>query len=265
MRELQRGGVNPPGGKAGVSIGVLRYSRRFEGAGDHAAGERKEGRMKRATTWVLTAVAVVGLALAAAADFAHFHAPALPGALLAIAIVCALLLILRALPLNARRPVVFLLAAVVIVALSSAGSPISSSSSSRRSSRTRSAPPSRRSRRRWRSRQAKVEQWPPQLAAIGTLRAYQGIVVAPQVAGVVSAIHFESGDDVAAGAPLVDLDTSVEAGRSRQRARPAQERQRHARSRPGADRQRQYAAVDASTRRWRRAIRPPRRSSARAR
>ena len=42
------------------------------------------------------------------------------------------------------------------------------------------------------------------------MRAYQGIVVAPQVAGVVSAIHFESGDDVAAGAPLVDLDTSVE-------------------------------------------------------
>ena len=58
--------------------------------------------------------------------------------------------------------------------------------------------------------EAKVEQWPPQLAAIGTLRAFQGIVVAPQVAGVVSAIHFQSGDDVAAGAPLVDLDTSVE-------------------------------------------------------
>ena len=58
--------------------------------------------------------------------------------------------------------------------------------------------------------EAKVEQWPPQLAAIGTLRAYQGVVVAPQVAGVVAAIHFESGDDVAAGAPLVDLDTSVE-------------------------------------------------------
>jgi RND family efflux transporter MFP subunit len=58
--------------------------------------------------------------------------------------------------------------------------------------------------------EAKVEQWPPLLDAIGTLRAYQGVVVAPQVAGVVSAIHFESGDDVAAGAALVDLDTSVE-------------------------------------------------------
>jgi RND family efflux transporter MFP subunit len=58
--------------------------------------------------------------------------------------------------------------------------------------------------------EAKVEQWPPQLSAIGTLRAFQGIVVAPQVAGVVSAIHFQSGDDVPAAAPLVDLDTSVE-------------------------------------------------------
>ena len=58
--------------------------------------------------------------------------------------------------------------------------------------------------------EAKVEQWPPRLEAIGSLRAFQGIFVAPQVAGVVSAIHFQSGDDVAAGAPLVELDTSVE-------------------------------------------------------
>jgi hypothetical protein len=42
MRESQRSGVNPPGGRAGVSVGVLRYSRRLAGAGDHAAEERKE-------------------------------------------------------------------------------------------------------------------------------------------------------------------------------------------------------------------------------
>ena len=71
--------------------------------------------MKRATTWVLTVAAIVALAVAAAANQAHFHAPAVPGALLAIAIVCALLLVLRALPLGARRPVVFLLTLVVIV------------------------------------------------------------------------------------------------------------------------------------------------------
>ena len=165
--------------------------------------------MKRATTWVLTVLAIAALTLAAAADFAHFHAPALPGALLAIAIVCALLLILRALPLKARRPVVFLLVLVVIVAVVGGLSyfqlvlkptivknAISAAFAPKPTAVV--------------VEEAKAEQWPPQLAAIGSLRAFQGIVVAPQVAGVVSAIHFQSGDDVAAGAPLVDLDTSVE-------------------------------------------------------
>ena len=165
--------------------------------------------MKRATTWVLTAVAVVGLALAAAADFAHFHAPVLPGAFLAIAIVCALLLILRALPLNARRPVVLLLALVVIVAvvggLSFFQFVLKPTIVKNAISAAFAPKPTAVA-----VEEAKVEQWPPQLEAIGTLRAFQGIVVAPQVAGVVSAIHFESGDDAPAGAPLVDLDTSVE-------------------------------------------------------
>ena len=57
--------------------------------------------------------------------------------------------------------------------------------------------------------EAKVEQWPPQLSVIGTLRAFQGIIVAPQVAGVVSAIHFQSSDDVAAGARLVQSAKTV--------------------------------------------------------
>ncbi len=165
--------------------------------------------MRLVTTPVLTAVAVVGLAFAAAADFAHFHAPVLPGALLTIAIVCALLLILRALPLNARRPVVFLLASVVIVALVGGLSYfqfVLKPTIVRNAISAAFAPKPTAVA----VEEAKVEQWPPQLEAIGTLRAYQGIVVAPQVAGVVSAIHFESGDDIAAGAPLVDLDTSVE-------------------------------------------------------
>ena len=29
----------------------------------------------------------------------------------------------------------------------------------------------------------KVEKWPPELTAIGTLRAYQGVAIAPQAAG----------------------------------------------------------------------------------
>jgi RND family efflux transporter MFP subunit len=57
---------------------------------------------------------------------------------------------------------------------------------------------------------AKIEKWPPELTAIGTLRAFQGVAIAPQAAGVVTAIHFESGDDVAAGAPLINIDDSVE-------------------------------------------------------
>jgi len=48
------------------------------------------------------------------------------------------------------------------------------------------------------------------LPAIGTLRAFQGIDVAPQVAGVIRAIHFKSGEDVAAGAPLLEIDDSVD-------------------------------------------------------
>ena len=40
---------------------------------------------------------------------------------------------------------------------------------------------------------AKIEKWPPELTAIGTLRAFQGVAIAPQAAGVVTAIHFEFG------------------------------------------------------------------------
>ena len=58
--------------------------------------------------------------------------------------------------------------------------------------------------------EAHIEQWPPQLTAIGTMRAYQGIIIAPQVAGVITAIHFDSGDDVEAGELLINIDDSVE-------------------------------------------------------
>ena len=57
---------------------------------------------------------------------------------------------------------------------------------------------------------AKVEQWAPELTAIGTLRAIKGVAIAPQAAGVVTAIHFELGDDVQAGAPLINIDDLVE-------------------------------------------------------
>lgn len=59
---------------------------------------------------------------------------------------------------------------------------------------------------------AKAEEvaWVPILAAIGSARAYQGIDVSSQLGGIVTAVHIGSGQDVARGAPLFDLDTNVE-------------------------------------------------------
>ena len=57
---------------------------------------------------------------------------------------------------------------------------------------------------------ARQARWMPGLYAIGSARAHQGIDVASQLGGVVTAIHIGSGQDVAKGADLFDLDTSVE-------------------------------------------------------
>lgn len=57
---------------------------------------------------------------------------------------------------------------------------------------------------------ARHEQWTPRTSAIGTLVAIQGIEIAPQVSGIVSAIQFESGDTVNKDAELVLLDDQVE-------------------------------------------------------
>jgi membrane fusion protein (multidrug efflux system) len=59
--------------------------------------------------------------------------------------------------------------------------------------------------------EARVLEWQPMLAAIGTLRAERGADIAPEVAGVVTAIRFRSGDEVAAGAALVQLNDASEA------------------------------------------------------
>ncbi|MFA5899636.1 MAG: efflux RND transporter periplasmic adaptor subunit [Hyphomicrobium sp.] len=57
---------------------------------------------------------------------------------------------------------------------------------------------------------AKTEEWIERLPAIGTLIAHQGVDVASQVAGIVTGIGFESGQDVPAGSKLVQLDVAVE-------------------------------------------------------
>ena len=53
-------------------------------------------------------------------------------------------------------------------------------------------------------------QWQPRLRAVGNVQAVQGVIVNNEVAGQVNRILFESGDQVTAGQPLVQLDTEVD-------------------------------------------------------
>ena len=55
-----------------------------------------------------------------------------------------------------------------------------------------------------------TERWQPYLTAVGSLVASRGILVTTEVAGKVSAIHFESGQQVEAGTLLLQLDSSVD-------------------------------------------------------
>ncbi len=57
------------------------------------------------------------------------------------------------------------------------------------------------------------QQWQPQLRAIGTLRAIEGVDVSAEIAGIVKKIHFKSGDQVKKGALLLELDSIGDAAR----------------------------------------------------
>jgi membrane fusion protein (multidrug efflux system) len=57
---------------------------------------------------------------------------------------------------------------------------------------------------------ARTERWQPQLPAIGTLRAVQGVDIASEVGGIVREINFDSGQLVTEGTILVKLDDAVE-------------------------------------------------------
>ena len=58
--------------------------------------------------------------------------------------------------------------------------------------------------------EAQEEAWVAVLPAIGTLKAVQGVDVAPQIAGIIRGLEFDSGQTVTAGALLVQLDDEVE-------------------------------------------------------
>jgi membrane fusion protein (multidrug efflux system) len=58
---------------------------------------------------------------------------------------------------------------------------------------------------------AKAETWQSELSAVGTVKAINGVEIAPEVDGIVRRIAFESGAEVKAGELLVELDSAVEA------------------------------------------------------
>jgi len=57
---------------------------------------------------------------------------------------------------------------------------------------------------------AREESWEGTLLAVGNVAAVRGVAVSNEAPGVVTAIHFESGNLVRASQVLVELDTSVE-------------------------------------------------------
>jgi len=159
--------------------------------------------------WFLFILAVVAAAIGAASSLGAIHFPVPAPAAFAVAGLCALLLVLRLLPLMIRRPAVFL---VTLLALAGLAGGLSYFQFVIKPNMVKGflaaafAPkPTAVS-----VETAGIEKWPPRMNAIGSVRAFQGIDVAPQVAGNVRAIHFKSGDDVAAGALLIEIDDSVE-------------------------------------------------------
>jgi membrane fusion protein, multidrug efflux system len=53
---------------------------------------------------------------------------------------------------------------------------------------------------------AAPQEWQPQLSAVGSLRAVQGVDVTTEIAGLVREIRFKSGDEVKAGTVLIQLN-----------------------------------------------------------
>ena len=57
---------------------------------------------------------------------------------------------------------------------------------------------------------ARTDTWQPQISGIGTLTAFQGIDITPQVGGIVTEVNFVSGEDLPKGKLLVKLDAQTE-------------------------------------------------------
>jgi membrane fusion protein (multidrug efflux system) len=60
---------------------------------------------------------------------------------------------------------------------------------------------------------AQTAEWEGGFQAVGTLRAVRGADIAPEVAGLITQIHFTSGQEVQEGAPLVQLNADADVAR----------------------------------------------------
>jgi membrane fusion protein (multidrug efflux system) len=60
---------------------------------------------------------------------------------------------------------------------------------------------------------AQLSEWQGEFQAVGTLRAVRGADIAPELPGVITAIHFQSGQAVEAGAPLVQFNAESDEAR----------------------------------------------------
>ena len=158
---------------------------------------------------ILLALIVLAAVAGGAETAGLFSIPVPAAVFFAAAGALALVLILRLLPLGARRPVVFLLVLAVLVSVGGGlyyfHFIIKPPMVKGIIAKVFAPKPSAVS-----AEPATIEKWTPQLPAIGSVRAFQGIDIAPQVAGIVTAIHFKSSEDVAVGAPLLQIDDSVE-------------------------------------------------------
>jgi RND family efflux transporter MFP subunit len=166
-------------------------------------------RMRSGFTMLLLLLALAAAGAGLAEKMALFSARIPPQGFFVAAGVLLLLVAVRVLPLAIRRPVVFLLTTVVMVGLAGGlyymqfvFKPQFLKGVLAQAFAPKPTGVAAEAVRR--------EEWPPQLQAIGTVRAFQGITISPQVAGVVKGIHFESGEAVKEGALLVSIDDSVE-------------------------------------------------------
>jgi membrane fusion protein (multidrug efflux system) len=67
---------------------------------------------------------------------------------------------------------------------------------------------------------AREHVWRETIAAVGTIRAAQGILLTAETTGDITAIHVDSGDEVVAGQPLIAIDEALDvATRQRLEAR----------------------------------------------